>query len=81
MWHFVVWIISGIVAGWLAGLLIRGRGFGLVGDLIVGLLGGLIGGWLFSFIGIAATSWLGEIIVAALGGIVLVAIVRVLRRV
>jgi len=81
MAHFLIWIISGIVAGWLAGLVVRGRGFGLIGDLVVGLLGGLIGGWLAGLVGIAATGWLGEILVAALGGVVLVAVVRTLRRV
>ena len=81
MMHFLVWIVSGIVAGWLAGMLIRGRGFGLVGDLVIGLLGGLVGPWLAGLVGITATSWLGEIAVAALGGVVLVAVVRTLRRV
>jgi len=44
--NFFVWIIAGIVAGWLAGLVVRGRGFGLIGDLVIGLLGGLVGGWI-----------------------------------
>lgn len=81
MTHVIIWIISGIVAGWLAGMLVRGRGFGLFGDLVVGLLGGVVGGWLAGLIGIAATNWLGEIVVAAFGGVVLVVIVRTLRRV
>ena len=42
--QILIWIISGIIAGWLAGLVVRGRGFGLLGNLVVGLLGGLIGG-------------------------------------
>lgn len=78
--HFLAWIISGIVAGWLTGLVMKGRGYGLIGDLVVGLLGGLIGGWLFSLFGLAATGWLGEIVVALIGGVVLVAIARFLRR-
>ena len=49
--NFITWIISGIIAGWLTGLIIRGRGFGIKGDLIVGLLGGLVAGALLSFIG------------------------------
>ena len=53
--NILVWIISGIVAGWIAGLLVRGRGFGLSGDLIIGLLGGLIGGWLADTVGFQAT--------------------------
>jgi uncharacterized membrane protein YeaQ/YmgE (transglycosylase-associated protein family) len=78
--HFLVWIISGILAGWLTGLVMKGRGYGLIGDLVIGLLGGLIGGWLFSLFGVTAHSWLGEILVAVIGGVVLVAVVRVLRR-
>jgi uncharacterized membrane protein YeaQ/YmgE (transglycosylase-associated protein family) len=76
----LVWIISGILAGWLTGLLVKGRGFGLIGDLVVGLLGGLIGGWLLSLFNVSASNWLGQILVAVIGGIVLVAVVRTLRR-
>ncbi len=77
---FLIWIVSGIIAGWVAGLIIRGSGFGLIGDLVIGLLGGIIGGWLAGLFGLQAISWLGNIITAALGGVVLVAIVRILRR-
>lgn len=76
----VIWILSGILAGWLTGLIMKGRGHGLIGDLVIGLLGGLIGGWLARLIGLTPTSWVGQILVAVLGGIVLVAIVRALRR-
>ena len=78
--QFLIWIISGIIAGWLAGLIIRGSGFGLIGDLVIGLLGGIIGGWLAGIFGLQTVSWLGNIITAALGGVVLVAIVHILRR-
>ncbi len=78
--NVLIWIVSGILAGWLTGLIMRGRGFGLIGDLVIGLLGGLLGGWLFSLLGLAAASWLGQIAVAVVGGVVLVAIVRALRR-
>ena len=79
--NILIWIISGIIAGWIAGLLVRGRGFGLIGDLIIGLLGGLIGGWLAGLMGIQASSLIAQILVAALGGVVLVAIIRLVRRV
>ena len=79
--YILIWVISGIIAGWLTGLVMRGRGFGLVGDLAVGLVGGIIGGSLAGLIGIVPTSWIGHILVAALGGVVLVAIIRALRRV
>lgn len=78
--RILLWIISGIVAGWLTGLVMKGRGYGLLGNLVIGLLGGIIGGWLFSLFGLAATGWLGEIVVALIGGVVLVAIARFLRR-
>lgn len=76
----LIWFISGIIAGWLAGLLIRGGGFGVLGDLFVGLIGGLLGGWLFGLVGVAPTNWIGQVLVAALGGVVFVWILRALRR-
>lgn len=78
--NFIIWIVSGIIAGWLAGLIVKGRGFGLIGDFIVGLIGGVIGGWLSGFLGISAAGWIGQILIAAGGGVVLVLIVRTLRR-
>jgi uncharacterized membrane protein YeaQ/YmgE (transglycosylase-associated protein family) len=79
--RFLVWIIVGVIAGWLTGLIVKRRGFGLIGDLIMGLLGGLIGGWLFRLVGWTANTRLGEIVVAVIGGVILVTIVRLLRRV
>ena len=79
--NILIWIVSGIIAGWLAGVIVKGRGFGIIGDFIIGLIGGVLGGWLFSFLGIAATNWLGQILVAALGGVVLVLIIRTIRKV
>lgn len=78
--YLIIWIISGIVAGWITGLMIRGRGFGLIGDLIIGILGGILGGWLFAMFGLFIIGIIGNIIVAVVGGIVLVAIIRLLRR-
>ncbi|GAB61301.1 MAG: GlsB/YeaQ/YmgE family stress response membrane protein [Candidatus Jettenia sp.] len=78
--YLIIWIISGIVAGWLTGLIIRGRGFGLMGDLIIGILGGILGGWLFAVFGLLVIGIIGNIIAAVIGGIVLVAIIRILRR-
>ena len=60
--------LVGIVAGWLAGVLVKGGGFGLIGDLVVGVLGALLGGWLFTKLGIWPTGGLlGAIIVATIG--------------
>jgi len=78
--HILFWIISGVVAGWLTGLVMRGRGYGLLGDLAVGFLGGIVGGWVFGSLGMFPVSVLGEIVVAFVGGILFVAMVRFLRR-
>jgi uncharacterized membrane protein YeaQ/YmgE (transglycosylase-associated protein family) len=76
----IMWLIGGVIAGWLAGLAVRGRGFGLLGDLVIGLLGGLIGGFIVRLLGVVPVSWLGNILVAAAGGIILVLIFRGIRR-
>ncbi|MGD8402685.1 MAG: GlsB/YeaQ/YmgE family stress response membrane protein [Anaerolineales bacterium] len=78
--NILIWIITGIIAGWLAGMFVRGGGFGVIGDLIIGLIGGLLGGWLFGLMGVSASSWIGQVLVAAAGGVVLVLILRMLRR-
>ncbi len=76
----LLWIISGIIAGWLTGVIMKGGGYGLVGDLIVGLIGGLIGGFLAGAFGIAPANWLGQIVIAVVGGVVLVALLRMFNR-
>jgi len=78
--NILLWLIAGIIAGWLTGVIMKGGGYGLIGDLIVGLIGGLIGGFLAGLFGVAPTNWLGQILVAVLGGVVLVAILRMFNR-
>ena len=76
----IIFLVIGAVAGWLAGLIMKGGGFGLVGDIVVGIIGSVIGGWLFSLLGIAAGSLIGEIIAAVVGAIILIAILRLVKR-
>ena len=79
---FLYWIIVGLIAGWLAGVVMKGGGYGLLVDIVLGVLGGIVGGWLFGALGIFPGGGLvGSIIVAFVGAVVLVAITRVLRRV
>ena len=74
-------LIVGLIAGWLAGLLVKGGGFGLVGDLVVGVIGAFVGGFLFSSLGVSAGGGLiGSIIVATIGAVVLLFIVRLIKR-
>jgi uncharacterized membrane protein YeaQ/YmgE (transglycosylase-associated protein family) len=77
----IIWIIVGAVAGWLAGLVVRGFGFGLVGNIIVGILGAILGGWLFGAIGFAfLPGIINTIITAFIGAVILLLIVRVIKR-
>jgi uncharacterized membrane protein YeaQ/YmgE (transglycosylase-associated protein family) len=78
--NFLVWIIGGIIAGWLTGVIMKGKGFGLLGDLAVGLLGGLLGGWLAGLVGLGASGWIGQILLSVVGGVILVAIIRAVRK-
>lgn len=78
---FVAWIVVGLVAGWLAGQLMKGGGYGVVVDIILGLLGGVVGGWLFGLLGLSSSGgMIGSIIVAFIGAVILVGITRVLKR-
>lgn len=78
---FLAWIIVGLVAGWLAGLVMKGGGYGVLVDIILGLVGGLLGGWLFGQLGIwPAGGMIGSIIVAFIGAVILVGITRLIKR-
>jgi uncharacterized membrane protein YeaQ/YmgE (transglycosylase-associated protein family) len=78
---FVWFLIVGLVAGWLAGMLVKGGGFGLVGDLVVGVIGAVLGGWLFSTFGASLGGGLiGAIVVATIGAVIRLIIVRAIKR-
>ncbi len=77
----LIWfLLIGLIAGWLAGRVMRGGGFGVIGDMIVGIIGALIGGWLFGKLGIAAGGLIGAIITAFVGAVLLILILRLIRR-
>jgi uncharacterized membrane protein YeaQ/YmgE (transglycosylase-associated protein family) len=69
-------LIIGVTAGWLAGKLTRGQGFGLVGDLVVGILGALIGGFLFRLLGVVSLGLIGSLVSATVGAVVLLWLIR-----
>jgi uncharacterized membrane protein YeaQ/YmgE (transglycosylase-associated protein family) len=77
---FVWFMLIGLAAGWLAGQLVKGGGFGLVGDLVVGMIGAILGGTLFGMLGLSASGLLGSLITATVGAIVLIVILRALNR-
>lgn len=72
----IAWLVVGLVAGWLAGVVMKGGGYGLVGDIIMGLIGSLIGGFLFGVLVPGTTGFIGSILVAFLGACVLIFILR-----
>jgi uncharacterized membrane protein YeaQ/YmgE (transglycosylase-associated protein family) len=72
----IAWALVGLIAGWLAGLAMRGGGYGVLGDIIVGLIGALVGGFLMSYFVQGTVGFWGSIFVAFLGACILIAIVR-----
>ena len=74
-------LLIGLIAGWLAGMLVKGGGFGVVGDMVVGVLGALIGGVLFTKLGVSSGGgMIGSIIVATIGAIILIFVLRLIKR-
>lgn len=82
--HLLYFLLIGLVAGWLAGLIMKGSGFGLIGDLVVGVLGAFFGGWLIHDvlqIDFGLGSLPSALITATLGAVVLLFIIKVIRKV
>lgn len=78
---YLLWfLLIGLIAGWLAGKVFRGRGFGVIGNIIVGILGALVGGYLFRMAGFTAYGTLGSLLTAFIGAIVLLAIMGWIAR-
>ena len=79
--HLLVILVVGIVAGWIAGKVVRGTGFGLIGDLLVGVIGAFIASLLFPRLGVQlGTGVVSEIVYSALGAIILLLIIGLFRR-
>jgi uncharacterized membrane protein YeaQ/YmgE (transglycosylase-associated protein family) len=77
----IIWLIVGAIAGWLAGMVVKGGGFGLIGDIIVGIVGGLIAGWLLPQLGIVIGSGIvGDVIDSFIGAVILLIILRLIKR-
>lgn len=71
------WLFVGLIAGFLASRVMRGGGYGLIGDIVVGIIGAFIGGWLAGFLGLGSYGLIGTIVVAFIGACILIAILRV----
>ena len=77
----IIWLVVGAVAGWLAGQIVKGHGFGLVGNIVVGIVGAFLAGWLLPSLGLGLTGIVGSIIYAAIGAIILLFVIGLFKRV
>jgi uncharacterized membrane protein YeaQ/YmgE (transglycosylase-associated protein family) len=74
----IAWLLVGLIAGWLAGLMMKGSGYGIIGDIVVGLIGSFLGGLILSFFVEGTAGFWGSILVAFVGACVLIVLVRVI---
>lgn len=78
---YLIWVVLiGVAAGWLAGQITKGKGFGLVGDLIVGVVGSLLGSFVFGLVGFAAYGLIARLVTAVVGALILLYLIRLIRK-
>lgn len=78
--ELIVFLAIGALAGWLAGTLVKGGGFGLAGNIVIGIIGAVIGGFVFGLLGISAGGLIGSIITATVGAALLLYTVRLIKK-
>jgi uncharacterized membrane protein YeaQ/YmgE (transglycosylase-associated protein family) len=77
----IIWLVVGAIAGWLAGVIVAGGGFGLIGDIVIGIIGAVVGGWLLPRLGIfIGGGFIGAIINALIGAVIVLLVVRLVKR-
>jgi uncharacterized membrane protein YeaQ/YmgE (transglycosylase-associated protein family) len=79
--NLIVFLAIGALAGWLAGIIMKGRGFGLIGDIIVGIVGAVLGGFVFGLLGITTGGIIGAIVMATIGAVILLYLISKIKRV
>lgn len=78
--NLIWWAVVGLIAGWAAGKIMKGGGYGVVMDIVLGIIGAVVGGWLVGVLGIHAGGMIGTILVAILGAVVLIWITRMIKK-
>jgi len=78
--NLLYFLIIGGLAGWLAGQIMKGRGFGLLGNIVIGILGGVIGGFALGLVGLGGSGLLASLVTALIGAVILLAIVGALKK-
>jgi len=77
----LIFLAVGALVGWLAGLIVKGRGFGLIGNIVVGIVGAILGGYVFGLLGITTGGLAGSIIMATIGAILLLYLIRLIKKI
>jgi len=80
MLHLIWWVVVGLIAGWAAGRIMKGGGYGVVMDIILGIVGTVVGGWLVGVVGIHAGGFISTILVGILGAVLLIWITRLIKK-
>lgn len=78
--NFILFLIIGALAGWLAGNIMKGRGFGVLGNIVVGIVGSVLGGMLFGALGLQAFGFIGSLVTATVGAIVLLYLISLIKK-
>ena len=78
--YWVWFLVIGGVIGWLAGMIVQGRGFGIIGDIVIGVVGAMLGGWIAGVIGLSTGSRAGAFLMALVGAVILVGLTRLIVR-
>jgi len=76
----ICWIVVGLIAGWAAGRIMKGGGYGMVADIVLGIVGGIVGGWVVGLFGLGAGGFIWTILVAILGAVILIWITRLIKK-
>lgn len=77
----VLFLLIGLIAGWLAGILVKGRGFGVLGDILVGIIGAELGGWIFNVLGLSVYGFIGAVIMSVVGAVALLSVIKLAKAV
>ena len=76
----LIFLLIGAVAGWIAGSVMKGKGYGIIGNMVIGIIGAIVGGLLFGLLGISAGGIIGSLVTATVGAIVLIFLVRLIKK-
>jgi uncharacterized membrane protein YeaQ/YmgE (transglycosylase-associated protein family) len=78
----LIWfLLIGLIAGWLAGMMMKGSGYGMIGDIVIGIVGAVVGGYVLSWLGLAAYGLIGALITATIGAVILIFLIHLVKRV